>query len=756
MCGQNPTNNTKRTIGPGLSMLAGVSALVFSLGAVPAHAQIEGVLEEIIVTAQKREQSLADVPASVSTISGDSVNDYLGSGENIRALAGRVPSLQVESSNGRVAPRFYLRGLGNTDFDVNANQPVSMVFDEIALENNVLRSIPLFDIERVEVLKGPQGSLFGRNTNAGIVKIDSVKPSFEREGYARVGYGSRDTIALELAAGTQLAEGIAARISLKYQERDDWIDNTVNGPGDDFGAFDEFAYRLQFLFEPSDTFRALVKLHGFNQGGTHPQIFYANAIEVGSEGLRPGFDEEIASHDGSASMDLDHFGAAVNLQWDFGDRTFISITGYDIVENFQRADVDGGLISGPAEIGDLGRQAFFNVETGDGLDDHYQFTQEFRLSSQLDRLYYQVGLYYFDEEIDVVTINFDSLTPSLPVTQDNAIQQTTSAAIFGQVEYAVSDVFAVTVGLRFTSDDKDLTAIPGPGSNALFLGIQTIAVDDDFFNWDIAFTYDTSDEWSWFGRVANGSRGPVTLGRFGFTSSAETETSTSLEFGFKSTLLGGRARWNGAVYAFQNDDQQLTATGGVGNTNQLLNADQVNGLGFESDFEILLTDDFLLLTNISYNDTEIDDPNLRDDLCGSNPPCTGLDPVVGTRVGAFGPVTEVSIDGNPLPRTPEWLFNIIAQYTVPMDFGSLYFNTDWSYRSDSNIFLHESVEFVAEERWLGSIRFGYRNADENIDVAIVGRNITDEIVVDGALNFLNLTAFINEPAFWGVEFRYDF
>jgi iron complex outermembrane receptor protein len=288
------------------------------------------------------------------------------------------------------------------------------------------------------------------------------------------------------------------------------------------------------------------------------------------------------------------------------------------------------------------------------------------------------------------------------------------------------------------------------------LGIQTIAVDDDFFNWDIAFTYDTSDEWSWFGRVANGSRGPVTLGRFGFTSSAETETSTSLEFGFKSTLLGGRARWNGAVYAFQNDDQQLTATGGVGNTNQLLNVDQVNGIGFETDLEILLTDDFLLLTNISYNDTEIDDPGLRDDLCGSNPTCTGLDPVVGSRVGAFGPVTEVSIDGNPLPRTPEWLFNVIAQYTVPMDFGSLYFNTDWNYRDESNIFLHESVEFVAEERWLGSIRFGYRNADENIDVAIVGRNITDEIVVDGALNFLNLTAFVNEPAFWGVEFRYDF
>ena len=131
-----------------------VSALLMTFAGAPALAQTQddtvtadqGVLPEIVVTAQKREQSLQDVPASVSVISGDTVNDYLGSAENIRALAGRVPSLQIESSNGRTQPRFYIRGQGNIDFDNNANQPVSMVFDDIALENNVLRSLPLFDI----------------------------------------------------------------------------------------------------------------------------------------------------------------------------------------------------------------------------------------------------------------------------------------------------------------------------------------------------------------------------------------------------------------------------------------------------------------------------------------------------------------------------------------------------------------------------------------------------------------------------------
>lgn len=747
MCGQNPTPTRESSRLPA-ALLAGAS-IALSLAAVPAQAQ-EIRLEEITVTAQKREQSLEDVPASVSTMSGDSVNDYLGSAENIRALAGRVPSLQIESSNGRTQPRFYIRGLGNIDFDNNANQPVSMVFDEIALENAVLRSLPLFDIDRVEVLKGPQGSLFGRNTNAGLVKIDSVKPSTELDGYISLAYGSRDTVGLQGAVGGPISETLAVRVAVKYQERDDWINNLAAGTsGDDFGAFDEAAGRIQVLWQPSDAFRGLFKFHNFNQDGTQPQLFYANAIALGSEGLRPGFDEEVANHDGSASMELDHVGVSANLEWTFDNITLTSITAYDSVENFQSTDVDGGLLSfDPADIGALGRQVFFGVATGDGLDDHSQITQEFRIAGDKENWFYQVGAYYFDEEIDVRSLDTGS------GVFDNALQDTRSYAIFGHVDYELTDAVNLIVGGRFTSDDKELRVVPGPTSTS---PADVISIDDDYFNFDIALNYLANDDLSLYGRFANASRGPVTLGRFGFTSSALTETSNSVEFGFKSTLMGGRARWNGAIYYFQNDDQQLTATGGAGNVNQLLNADKVIGNGIETDFEVLLTDTFRVVANLSYNDTEIDDPTLRDDLCGSNPTCTGLDPVVGMRMGAFGPVTEVSIDGNPLPRAPEWLGNIILQFDLPMQGGGeLYFNTDWNYRSESNILLHESIEFVAEERWLGGVRVGYRNAADTMDFAIVGRNVTDEIVVDGAIQFLNLTAFINEPAFWGAELRWDF
>jgi len=757
MCGTDATNKNKAASRKLLSTVAGAAVAVAGLYGSVANAQGGIVLDEIIVTAQKREQTLQDVPASVSAISGETVRDYLGSAENVRALANRVPSLNIESSNGRTQPRLYIRGMGNIDFDNNASQPVGMVFDEIFLENNVLRSLPLYDIQRIEVLAGPQGSLFGRNSNAGIVKIDSVKPTSDLEGYISASFGSRDTFATELAVGGGLTDSVAARLSMKFQSRRDWINNTTAGtPGKDFGAFDEWAYRLQFLVEPNDGFTGLFKIHGFHQNGTQPQVFYANALEVGKEGLRSGFNEEVASHDGApvcptvgkpacAGMRLSHNGFAANLKWDLGDNTFTSITGYDSIENFQSTDVDGGQTSFDGIENVLGNQLWFGVNTGDGLDDHGQLTQEFRLSGETDSMYWQTGVFYLDDDIDVKTWDFGN------GARDIVTQETESLAAFGQVEYGISDRFAVTAGLRYTSDDKKLEVKPGPNS---FSPADSISVDDSYLSWDLAFTYDMSDEWSWYGRYANASRGPVTLGRFGFTSSADTETTNSIEFGFKSDLADGRARWNASVYAFVNDDQQLTATGGVGNTNQLLNADKANGTGFETDFEMLITDNFLLIANLSYNHTEIDDSDLRDDACGSTPRCTFTDPEVGRRDTFFGEAIEVAIDGNPLPRTPEWTANLILQYSIPVDDAEFYINTDWNYRDDANLFLHESVEFVAESRVLGGLRVGYRT--DSFDAALVGRNITDEVTVDGGINFLNLTAFVNEPAFWGVEIRKDF
>ena len=506
------------------------------------------------------------------------------------------------------------------------------------------------------------------------------------------------------------------------------------------------------LATPNDRLTALFKLHGFHQEGDQPQVFYANAFTPGTKGLRAGFNEEVASHDARVSgMKLDQTGASAKIDYDFGDLTLTSITSYDTVDSFSQADIDGGIQGGPAAIGTLGGQAFFSVSSGDGLSDHSQLTQELRLSGKTDRMFYQVGVYYMDEGITVDSADFSNDGSRLQLTQ--ALQDTRSFAIFGQTEYNINDQLSVTAGLRYTDDQKDLEVVPGPGS---FAPAATIDASDDYFNWELAASYDYSDTWSYYTRLATASRGPVTLGRFGFTSQADTEEITSFEVGFKAKLLDGRARWSSAIYSYTIDDQQLTATGGTGNTNELLNADKVDGAGFETEFEMLVNESLRLNLNLSYNDTEIKDSNLNTELCSSSPLCTSLDPIVDTFQGFFGTVNLVSVDGNPLPRAPEWLFNFSINYEQPIASGTLYAQTDWNNRSDSNIFLYESVEFVAEKRWVGGLRVGYTNTDEDMDIALVGRNITDEIVADGALDFLNPTAFVNEPAFWGLEFTKRF
>ena len=220
MCGQFPTT-TKPHATRGL---CGLLLAATALTGLPAQAQneIEGVLEEITVTAQRREESLQEVPISISTMTGDDLRTIFEGGEDVRALAGRVPGLNAESSNGRVAPRFYLRGLGNTDFDLAASQPVLIVMDEIVQENVILKSFPIFDQERVEVLRGPQGTLFGRNTPAGIIKFDSVKPSEEFDGYFQATIGEAGTFNFEGAVGGSLnSEGtVLGRLSLFSLSRD--------------------------------------------------------------------------------------------------------------------------------------------------------------------------------------------------------------------------------------------------------------------------------------------------------------------------------------------------------------------------------------------------------------------------------------------------------------------------------------------------------------------------------------------------------
>src|SRR5512146_1633794 len=231
-------------------------ALAQSADAPASPDQGPKTLDVITVTAEKREEDIQKVPISISAISDEKLDVIKSGSDDIQFLSARVPSLLVESSFGRTFPRFYIRGLGNTDFDLNASQPVSMVYDDIVLENPILKGFPIFDIDQVEVLRGPQGTLFGRNTPAGVVKFDSKKPTQETEGYVDMSYGTYGTANLEGAIGGALSQDWSARLSILGQHRDNWVDNTAPGRNDSFGGYNERAGRLQLEYKPSDTFNA--------------------------------------------------------------------------------------------------------------------------------------------------------------------------------------------------------------------------------------------------------------------------------------------------------------------------------------------------------------------------------------------------------------------------------------------------------------------------------------------------------------------
>ncbi|MEA5666240.1 TonB-dependent receptor plug domain-containing protein, partial [Stenotrophomonas sp. MH1] len=254
----SPTRTVRGRFPAAHPLFVAVAALLplaaMAQDAAPAQKEA-ATLDAVKVTAARKVENIQDVPVSISTVSGEKLDALASGGTDVRYLSGRVPSLNIESSFGRAFPRFYIRGYGNTDFRLNTSQPVSLVYDDVVQENPILKGFPIFDVEQVEVLRGPQGSLFGRNTPAGVVKFDSVRPTQEFNGYGKVGYGSDNLWNVEAAVGGALSARWSARVSALYQRRDDWVKNTGTGPNDGLEGYDESAVRVQFLYE-GDNFEA--------------------------------------------------------------------------------------------------------------------------------------------------------------------------------------------------------------------------------------------------------------------------------------------------------------------------------------------------------------------------------------------------------------------------------------------------------------------------------------------------------------------
>jgi iron complex outermembrane receptor protein len=760
--------------------LLALPALASAQSASPAQADqgadraaADGGLEEIVVTAERREENLQNVPVSVSAVQGDTLRQFQSGGEDILALAGRVPGLYAETTTGRIFPRFYIRGLGNVDFYLGASQPVSIIQDDIVLEHVVLKSNPVFDVAQVEVLRGPQGSLFGRNTTAGIIKFDTIRPSMDFQARGNFSYGSYNTVTADVGAGGPIVQDkIAFRVSGLYQRRDDWIDNAYGGTGfdgtrggkDALGGFEEKDARLQLLLTPTENLSINLSGHYRDYDGTST-IFYRNALPIGTNNPNKRRDVIVQDEAFDNPQAYETYGGSANIAWDFGGITLTSITGYETTSGYSRGDTDGGAaVSFPVN----GVANGYGQSQGN-IRDLDQSAQEVRLASSGDSPFkWQVGGFYFDQR-DITEFyqrRFFLTAPFVAANSntnnpDNWVrlhEVNTSWAVFGQASYKIGDRLTLTGGARYTEDRKRTTllkpAMTGATVNFPATAPRDVRLVGKEPSWDVSALYEIAPEVNVYARVARGFRGPTIQGRSAVFASAfttaDSETIMSYEVGFKSEPFSN-LRLNASAFHWQVDDIQLNGNDADGN-GVLFNADKATAWGVEGEIE------WRPIRNISFSlggnvlKTEIKDDRVYAQVCALNGrvTCTVLDPTI-TRPIFGAPAVLAQIDGNPLPNAPKWQINAAVRYDIPLwTEGNMFVSTDFNAQGYTNFILYKTREFYADGNYELGLKVGYTDPDDRYELAAFARNITAQKNLKGVIENYNAAVY-NEPRIIGAS-----
>jgi iron complex outermembrane receptor protein len=693
------------------------SAGVFAAeAAVPAE-QEAAVLEGITVTAQKREENVQDVPAAVTAIGGTAIRD--NELRTTKDLAREIPGATGWNAESRARPRFFLRGIGSNEATNNAVQPIGIYNDEVYLLNSLFLGGPLFDLDRVEVLRGPQGTLWGKNTTGGAYNFVSKRPTFTTDGYAKIGIGDHGQRLVEGAYGGPIQDDVLAqRFSFHYEERDGWATNRLNGA--DVGDLQDIALRYQLLAKITPDLRASVKFHVRRFDGTdtptypvtRPGIptfgYTAPYVTAGDRGL-------VDLNGGDPRTKINHSGVTANVNWDIGRLSLTSITAFD--SGRREAEPSDGDAS-PVE-----------VSRSYGKNSSHQFSQEFRLASpRTDALNWIVGAYYFKDKNDsygatATTLPVNAANPALAYTQYQ--QKTDSKAVFGSVTYNVTDRFALTGGLRYTSEKVgiDLNSLGSSGANGTvpfgsnnwwFVNqagrpLQTVATQNDSNTWDnvgFDFTpqYWLADNQLAFFRIASGYRSGNYAGssRSAPPAVVQPEKLTAYEVGYKSAWLNNRVTFNANAYYYDYKDMQLTVNRVIGGqfVSVLANAGQGEIKGIEFEARALLTQGLTLRGNFSSLHTKFKEFT------------TG----------------NVSYAGYNFARVPDITGLIGLDYRVPVGTGTLQLATDWSYNSKTNFNVTDNTDPFALQKgfWLGTLRASYVFAGGKTVLGVFVNNVTDK------------------------------
>lgn len=698
-------------------------------------------LDRMIVTAQRIEESMQDVPIAVSAIEAETLEE---SGiETVDELSMRVPGLTVARFN-PAQPQFFIRGIGSTDQSASGDPSVGVFIDGVYISRVGGMDLNFFDLERVEVLRGPQGTLYGKNVVGGAINYVTRPPSSEPNARAEVTFGDYNRQDYRGLLEGPLNSNVNAKLAFSRSTRDGYSTNATTG--NKLSDEDNISFRGQLLFNPDADFNVLLsadlqrsRLTGTNRECVGEQFIFFPWFAPGSPFAAspcspdPFVNEK--TEDGYSDIDVSGVSAIANWALDWAD--FTSITAFRRSEVDLRDEFSGS--DAPLVIRNV-------------IDDSDQFTQEFRLNGgDPSTLQWLVGYYFLSADIERLENNDFSgndiplgLPPSLSFNtfyfQEN---DTTNHAFFAQFTRALTDRVNFKVGARYTWEEKKANIrTEGFDPTASFLAAPYVATPSkswssvtpmaslDFHFSDSAMAYLSYSQGFKSGGF-NGTAADVVAANQGF----DEETASQFELGLKSQFLDDRVRLN--IAAFDIDFQDLQVFQLVDGASLVVsNAADATTKGFEAELWAVLSDNWQLRGSYAYLDATYDN------FINSN----GQD-----------------YSGNQLTRSPKNSYNLALTFDTPLANGmELSALLEHSYRS--RIYYDPSNFPLVGDGSVGLLNASVTlGINEHWDVSLWGSNLTDEVyrtnVIDGRGPFnlsQNGSAVIAPPAMWGVSLNYRY
>lgn len=727
-------------------------------------------LEEIIVTAQKRAQSSQDISVSVDAFTRDTLDNF--GVKDTSDLSNLSPGVVIANQTGSGTPTISIRGIGVGGASFFANQPNSAAvnIDGVYQASAIFSNFQIFDIEQVEVLKGPQGTLYGRNSSAGAINFNSRKPSSEPSGYVKASYGSFNTSRVEAASGGAITEGLNYRVAGVYDYSDGFTDNIFGGVRRDTNGTDKFAVRALFQFQPSDNVDVLLNIHGgvdnsdVGQDQQQPAEAPGNplggvfafeepclsayvTVDIGCRSSSQSDFQNATALNGDnflvnsnlvdQEIDLDVIGFNLNVELDYDNFSVTSITAFDNFERKLRRDEDGG----PTVELEL-----------DFAEDFTTVSQELRVTSTTDSPFqWIVGAYasLLDASMDRHA-DFEDLGTLFGIPNGFGITffseiNETALGLFTHTTYEFSDQWTLVAGARYTSETKAIEVlnanVPGGRENVFSLdNVRSFRTPPGFPEQEETFTnvsgklgleFRPSDGTLIYGHWSRGFKSGGFPGSIGSSPAQlipyEPEIVDSLELGAKLSFADNAGVLNLAAFYSDYQDKQVTAAlPGDGTTFGFTNAASATIWGLEGQLTYLFGFGGRVDAGVAYLNTEYDE--------------------------FLAPFGDAS--GNSIEYSPEVTANLQYSQTFSItDAMELDFNANVNYVSETFFDARSAVAYSEDGYTKANVRAKFNMLDSGLGVALFVNNITDEEFRAGGNNSATGTFSFSygQPRAYGIE-----